>query len=256
MSLDTALCIVPVCPIRQDARHEQELTSQLLFGEAVEIVSAAGEWVEVRCLYDGYTGWCMANQLERVPKALAVQAPQQLVSDWVEEVEVNGEPMHIPYGSVLRGLEQGRAAWGSICIGYTGTALTAAPLAFTPENIRSVSAVYRNSPYLWGGRSVFGVDCSGFVQTVFRFFGKWLPRDASLQAGCGSDAGFLEEARCGDLAFFDNEEGRIVHVGLLLGDGDILHAAGKVRLDRLDHAGILHSTSGQRTHRLRMIRRY
>jgi cell wall-associated NlpC family hydrolase len=116
--------------------------------------------------------------------------------------------------------------------------------------------VYLNTPYLWGGRSVFGIDCSGFAQQVYRFFNKHLPRDASQQALQGEVVGFLQEAICGDLAFFDNEEGRITHVGILLDAQTIIHSSGRVKIDKIDNQGIFTTDKGERTHNLRIIKRY
>ena len=103
---------------------------------------------------------------------------------------------------------------------------------------------------------MFGVDCSGFAQQVFKLFNVRLLRDSSLQATQGEVVGFLQEAKCGDLAFFDNAEGRIYHVGILLNDHEIIHSSGKVRIDAIDNAGIINSDTGQRTHQLRIIKRY
>jgi cell wall-associated NlpC family hydrolase len=115
--------------------------------------------------------------------------------------------------------------------------------------------LFLNSAYLWGGRSIFGVDCSGFCQTVFRFIGIPLLRDAYQQASQGEAIGFLEETKLGDLAFFDNEEGRITHVGMLLDQDTIIHASGRVRMDTIDHLGIVNVDTGLHTHKLRIIKR-
>jgi cell wall-associated NlpC family hydrolase len=113
-----------------------------------------------------------------------------------------------------------------------------------------------NSTYLWGGRSVFGIDCSGFTQSVFKFLNVHLLRDAQQQATQGELVAFLQQAHCGDLAFFDDGEGHIIHVGILLNAHEIIHAAGKVRIDKIDNQGIIEADTGQRTQRLRIIKRY
>jgi cell wall-associated NlpC family hydrolase len=115
--------------------------------------------------------------------------------------------------------------------------------------------MFINTPYLWGGRSVFGADCSGFVQTAFRYLDIHLPRDAAHQALKGETVSLLQEARCGDLAFFDDPEGDIIHVGILLNEASIIHSYGKVRVDAIDNEGIVNTETGNRTHRLRIIKR-
>src|SRR5690606_19751564 len=115
--------------------------------------------------------------------------------------------------------------------------------------------MYLNAPYLWGGKTPFGIDCSGFTQMVYRLNGYMIPRDASQQAKIGEPLSFIEESEVGDLAFFDNEEGNIIHVGIIMEDNYIIHAHGKVRIDRLDHLGILNIDTGRHTHKLRVIKK-
>lgn len=253
--MNTALCLVPVCAVRKAPMQEAEMTSQLLFGEAVELISSHDEWVEVLCIYDGYTGFCMRNQLVQVSKEIASQDQVPLVQTWSGVMIVNAVPMHVPFGSAIPGMQKGEAVWGDNRIRSSSKLVMEGAYVFDEESIRQVAFTFLNTAYLWGGRSVFGIDCSGFVQLLMRFFGKHLPRDTSNQSMLGEDLGFLQEARCGDLAYFDNEEGKIIHVGLLLNDHEIIHAAGKVRVDGIDGAGIIHSESAERTHRLRVIKR-
>ena len=115
--------------------------------------------------------------------------------------------------------------------------------------------MYLKAPYVWGGKSIFGLDCSGLVQQLYGLVGIQLPRDARQQVEHGQPVHFVVQARPGDLAFFDNAEGRIVHVGLVLEEGRILHAHGEVRIDPLDHNGIYNKDLGRYTHKLRIIRR-
>ena len=139
---------------------------------------------------------------------------------------------------------------------YAGTTHTAGSVPFSESAVVAHTASYLNVPYLWGGKSVFGIDCSGFSQQVFRYFGKKLPRDSGDQAKQGEDVGFLAETRAGDLAFFDNAEGTITHVGILLNNREIIHASGKVRIDTIDQWGIINRDTELRTHTLRIIKRY
>ena len=115
--------------------------------------------------------------------------------------------------------------------------------------------MYLNSPYLWGGRSPFGIDCSGFTQMVFKLNGIKLPRDAYEQAEIGKTLNFIEETQKGDLAFFDNEEGKIIHTGIIIDKNKIIHSSGKVRIDNLDHYGIFNAETGKYSHNLRLIKK-
>ena len=115
--------------------------------------------------------------------------------------------------------------------------------------------LYLNAPYLWGGKTPFGIDCSGFTQMVYKLNGYNLFRDASQQATQGEALSFIEESEPGDLAFFDNEEGNIIHVGIIMENNYIIHASGKVRIDRLDHLGIFNPETQKHTHKLRVIKK-
>jgi gamma-D-glutamyl-L-lysine dipeptidyl-peptidase len=126
----------------------------------------------------------------------------------------------------------------------------------TKSSLKEVYNKFIDTPYLWGGKSVFGIDCSGFVQQVFKMFGMKLLRDAYLQAEQGSVVASLEESKLGDLAFFQNENGRVIHVGIILENNQIVHASGKVRMDTVDEKGIVNNETGKRTHQLHSMRRY
>jgi cell wall-associated NlpC family hydrolase len=123
------------------------------------------------------------------------------------------------------------------------------------SDLINTAYMYLNAPYLWGGKSVFGIDCSGFTQMVYKLNGYKLLRDAAQQASQGEVLSFIEESEPGDLAFFDNEEGKIIHVGIMLENNYIIHASGKVRIDRLDHLGIYNAELNRHTHRLRVIKK-
>lgn len=232
------------------------MVSQVLFGEAVELIEEGREkWMRVKCLHDQYEGWVTGNVFTEVSEAVAV-APSHIAAGWVNELSMNGLPMLVPFGCELRGLQNGQAEWGRYSWSYKGNHLDPKYTKPTARDIRKYTGMFLNTPYLWGGRSVFGIDCSGFSQMTFRIFGIRLMRDAWQQATQGEGIGFLQEAVCGDLAFFDNAEGKITHVGILLNDSEIIHSSGKVRIDRIDNQGITNLETGERTHQLRLIRRY
>ena len=114
--------------------------------------------------------------------------------------------------------------------------------------------IFLNAPYLWGGRTPFGIDCSGFTQIVYRLQGINIPRDAHQQAEVGNTLSFIEESQEGDLAFFDDSEGEITHVGIIMNNNNIIHASGKVRIDKLDQQGIFNIEKKIHTHKLRIIK--
>jgi gamma-D-glutamyl-L-lysine dipeptidyl-peptidase len=252
----TGVCCVPVSPVRRDSMHKSEMISQLLFGEAVEVLEQGPEnWIRIRCLYDDYEGWITQSHITEIVESIARQN-WHLAADWSNEILFHNQPMYIPFGSELRGLKNGHAEWGKYSWSFKGNHLDPAMAHRNEKTVVRLSHRFLNTPYLWGGRSVYGIDCSGFVQIIYKSMGIPLLRDTYLQATQGEGIGFLQEVKCGDLAFFDNTEGRITHVGVLLNEHEIIHSSGKVRIDKIDSQGIINTDTGERTHQLRLIKRY
>lgn len=252
--------IVSVAPIRAEASHRSEMVSQLLFGEVAAIednmLKGAGSFTKIKCLYDGYEGWCQTAQLVLIDEAAVSLLQQDVAADFTNTVVLNGIEMQVPFGASIGLFSRQQWAINKYFFEYKGVVAKPNAALFTPDYIRHIATTYLNVPYLWGGRSVYGIDCSGFTQQVYRFFNKPLARDAYMQAIEGEVVGFLQEAVCGDLAFFDNEEGKITHVGIMLTTESIIHSSGKVRIDKIDNMGIVNSDTGERTHQLRIIKRY
>ncbi len=292
-----AACVVPAAPVYREATYKSELINQLLFGETVEILDAGDKfWVKVKGFLDGYEGWAARGQLEEIHKRYTPSRAAPMVKQPFTLLKVGGKSMIIPFGASLLGLgfgggmkrvtsvnpsgevtsetiavnymnylqsmTKGVLSDTSGCIGnfnYTyKESLEKALFAKTPD-VRTLTDAWLDAPYLWGGRTMMGVDCSGFAQTICKVMGIPIARDAHQQALQGEVVGFLQEAEPGDLAFFDDEEGKIIHVGILLNEHEIVHAAGgtgKVQIDKIDNEGIVRSDNGVRTHRLRIIKRY
>ncbi|MES2773167.1 MAG: C40 family peptidase [Bacteroidota bacterium] len=246
------ICTVPVSPMRAEPAHQHEIVSQLLFGEAVELLETGSKgWLRVKCCYDNYEGWVTQTHLTETPGETLFGAA--IAGNWVNTVLQNGKPMHIPFGAMLPAEDHITTA--SFEWDFTGVKRVT-PQPFSAPQFLTIANTFLNTAYMWGGRSVFGIDCSGFAQQVFKHFSIAIPRDACLQVALGEGLGFLQEAKLGDLAFFDEPDGRITHVGILLNDHEIIHASGKVRIDTIDSQGIISSDTGLRTHQLRVIKRF
>jgi len=249
--MSLVVCIVAISPMRRESNHRSEMVTQLLLGEFAEVLGETKDFIQVRGLYDGYEGWCQRNQLVQVEKEIVTT---RYINAATDTVYINDTPCRISIGTPLF---WGGTRLGNYAIEYKEAAMVdATGNAFNKENIFYLTNQYLNTPYLWGGKSIFGIDCSGFTQQVYKLLNKHLPRDAWQQAELGEVVGFLQEVQCGDLAFFDNEEGRITHVGIMLNTEEIIHAAGRVRIDKIDNQGIINSNTGERTHRLRIVKRY
>jgi gamma-D-glutamyl-L-lysine dipeptidyl-peptidase len=250
-----SICVVPVAPIRKQPEHPAEMISQLLFGEYCTIVETTKNgFTKIIVKADGYEGWCQTQHLTPTDLKEVDTSNILLAADWVHALDYNGTLMQIPFGSsIIKAADMVKLSTASSYL-FNGKAV--ATINLEPDTIIKLSTMFLNTPYLWGGRSVFGVDCSGFTQVVYKFFGKQLLRDANQQATQGTTVDFLQQAVCGDLAFFDNEVGEIIHVGMLLSPNKIIHAAAKVQTDDIDNGGIVSTQTGLRTHTLRIIKRY
>ncbi len=259
MILAYAVCNVSVMPLRAEPAHRSEQVSQLLFGERMEVWSKdKKDWLFVRCEWDGYEGWVKEGQVSLISYK-EFRKPLQAFSGSAGDVILNGEhSFSISPGSSLFMMKKNVLHWNDLGYRFKGKKRAvkhALPLA---GQIEQISKMFLGAPYLWGGRSIMGIDCSGFTQIVFKLMNIRLPRDASQQAQTGEVVSFLQEGHCGDLAFFDNEEGRINHVGILLNSHTIIHAtdtSGCVVIDPIDNGGIISKRLKIRTHNMRLIKR-
>ncbi len=237
--------------MRADASHKSEMVSQLLFGEVGEVLELSRDFTRIRCLYDGYEGWCPKNQLAVIEDKTTFETTRYITTRHGEALLNN---TIIPLCLATPVFEHVHFGNYDIKFPVVPGGQQTQPVAL-PERIRQIAYEYIYTPYLWGGKSNYGIDCSGFTQQVFKLVQKHLLRDAYQQATQGEVVGFLQGSQCGDLAFFDNTEGKITHVGILLDSETIIHASGYVRIDNIDNEGITNSVTGKRTHKLRIIRR-
>lgn len=233
-----AITTVSVVPVRAQNTDKAEMMTELLFGESVDILEVKGNWTKIKTHYDNYEGWVDTKQITPISDEDFAQRETEVVTEKVLYYDKGNDKLLLSAGSEIEREN---------------------PELPQPENLRKQiledALSFLNVPYLWGGRSFFGIDCSGFTQIIYKINGIKIPRDAYQQAEYGEVLDFTEEAQKGDLAFFDNEEGKIIHVGIMLNNQKIIHAHGKVRIDEIDSIGIFSKDQNKHTHKLRFIKK-
>lgn len=246
---------VPAAPVRRKPMHRKEMINQLLFGEAVQVLKTKDDlWVKIRGLHDGYEGWITTTQLEETDELTATAGSSFAAMDLLNTLIVENKIINIPVGSSLPFFADGKGRLGKTVYEFEGKVLKRDEQQPGTALVKQLTQPWLNAPYLWGGRTPLGVDCSGFVQVVFKLMGIDMPRDAWQQAQEGRPVKKFSEARTGDLAFFSSKED-ITHVGILLDNAEIIHASGKVRTDAIDKKGIISADTGETTLKLRAVRR-
>ena len=204
-----------------------------------EVLDEKLGWKLIRTMSDQYEGWIQGIQHHEIDEqeVLVLKAKESYI---VDQPTITYKGKSLSIGTIVH-----EPVAGSMTI----------PGRFVPALMIEFAQKLMDAPYLWGGRSIFGIDCSGFVQLCARAAGKLLPRDASEQIKEGELVYFLPEIQPGDLAFFGNEDGKIVHVGMMLDNERIIHCSGQVRIDYLDQTGIFNKERNEHTHRLQVIKR-
>ena len=251
--MDKYICENVFVPLRSGPSHKSEMLSQILFGEKYTIIDKSGNWMKIETIFDKYMGWIDMDHLQHSPdegnacghvlnrsllcykndntKIILEAGCEVFDPDFEDKIFFNGKNSY------------------SACQDFSKSYIT------TNDSLADTAMKFINSPYLWGGRIPSGIDCSGFTQLVYKIQGIAIPRDSRVQVEAGKNVDFIDEAEPGDLVFFDNERGRITHVGMIISRGLVIHASGRVRIDSIDHQGIFKPEIGGYSHKLRAIRR-
>jgi hypothetical protein len=251
------VCLLSQVPGREKASDASEMVTQLLFGDTYEVIEEEEKFLKVKLAHDGYECWICIKQHTSISDAEfdRLQKTELVRSYELISLMQNAVGLYFPVviGSRFPKPVNGQFQIAGNTFVYDGQ-VTEVKNSADKQQIVNDAYLYLNAPYLWGGKSPMGIDCSGFTQVVYGLSGVEIPRDASQQIEVGEPYSFVEEAEPGDLAFFDNAEGKITHVGIVLKGGKIIHASGQVRIDKLDHYGIFNAEKQGYTHKLRLIK--
>lgn len=239
-----------VAPLRIAPDNSSEMITQVLYGDHFKVKEERKFWSRIQLIADGCEGWLDNRQLTKINEEtfLAVDAVTKptLSQDLLSYIATKDD---------------------MLCPIVLGSRLDVAPLlnhkyeeeeelpVQNRSNLVNTAFLYLNAPFLWGGKTPIGIDSAGLTQMVYKLNGVKLLRTTQEQARQGDALSFIEESEPGDLAFFDNSEGIIDHVGIILKDNYIIHAYGKVRIDRIDHTGIFNTEENRYSHQLRVIKK-
>ncbi len=275
---DKGICLLSAAALRKAACHRSEMVSQLLFGDMVQVIDIQNDWLYIEMAEDKYPGWVAKNQLHMLDEAdysallhgrrmitaslsgtiRAKAADESPEKSSEKDTAINPaskteETFAVTAGCTFYANSKGAMVLSGSVFEYDGTLLVSEQ---RKNHIPEFALRFQSTPYLWGGRSASGLDCSGFTQLIYKMAGISIPRDAAMQAQEGETVHLINEAEPGDLVFFDNEEGIITHTGILLDESTVIHAHGKVRIDNIDHHGIFNRESRKYSHNLRIIKRF
>ena len=251
-----------VVPVRAEAREGAEQNTQMLFGELCAILEEQLRWVRIRLESDGQEGWADAKMIcpmkseEYKSHKTALKTAATVAMPMAYAVsENNGQTIPLTAGTKLTNYQDGRFEVLGVGFRIDPSMVITKSLDFNEQNLLQAVRFFLNIPYLWGGKNAMGMDCSGFTQIVMSLFGKNLPRNASEQVTCGRMISALSKAKAGDLVFFDHEDGKISHVGIVIDPERVIHCSGRVKVEKLDETGVFNAEAGSYSHHLVTIRR-
>lgn len=258
-----ATTIQNIIPQKALPNHQSEMVNQILFGEVFEILKSEDIWHYVRLLHDNYCGWVHSKQvliLNNFNIHKHVNAYYKTIcADLICPVndKTNNLSFFILLGSNLINFSNNLVHINENKYNFGGISYDSNQILIDKTSgIIDLAQKFLNTPYLWGGRTLFGIDCSGFTQLIYRMNGIWIDRDAKQQAFQGTLVKNFNESRKGDLAFFGADTDHITHVGILMNKQQIIHSSGIVRIDQIDDKGIYYENTNEYTHKLLMIKTY
>jgi len=257
-----ALSLHSIVPVRAEAREGAEQNTQMLFGELAQVLEEQDRWTRIRLDSDGQEGWVDTKMIAPIAgddlkayKAALKKAATVAFPMTYAVSENNGQTIPLTAGTRLTNYQDGRFEVLGVGFRIDPSMVITGPRELNQETLLQTARFFLNTPYLWGGKNALGMDCSGFTQIVMSLFGKSLLRNASEQVTQGDPVNDLSQARAGDLAFFDHEDGRISHVGIVIDAERIIHCSGRVKVEKLDPTGIFNAETGEYSHHLTQIRR-
>lgn len=252
------ICPLSVVPLRSNPSHRSEMVSQLLFGELVDILEEKnGKWIRVRCANDNFVAWMESSQIKAITPSEFLRYNDNFAYslEFSQPILEDDHVIQVSMGARLPDFDGMRFPLGDLNYTFSGQTIFPGQTTPTADLVLKIAKRYLNTPFLLGGRTPFGIDSAGLAQQVYQMAGIKLPREAALQIEYGETVDFVQQAKPGDLAFFENSKGKISHVGILLPDDRILHAYGSVRIDLVDHYGIFQEDKKTYCKKLRLVKR-